>query len=167
MPARTMHSTSTGLCVVTPERPDSPEGWHILTYIAGCCPQAKSFMLYFLLNVFWIDGISNMRNCRFLCWDILTAASSRCRIYYPTKVQMWMYCEIRLRFRNVTSWALSVSGVEGSSDQKNECVASRDNVASRETLFIDVRDFDEQQQQQQQSVARVQKVLGIDPSLTK
>ena len=60
-----------------------------------------------------------------------------------------------------------MSGVEGSSDQKNECVASRDNVASRETLFIDVRDFDEQQQQQQQSVARVQKVLGIDPSLTK
>jgi len=78
-----------------------------------------------------------------------------------------MYCEIRLRFRNVTSSALSVSGVEGSSDQKNECVASRDNAASRETLFIDVRDFDEQQQQQQQSVARVQKVLGIDLSLTK
>ena len=32
------------------------------------------------------------------------------------------------------------------------------------TVFIDLRNFEEVRQQQQQSIEKVQKVLGIDPS---
>jgi len=41
------------------------------------------------------------------------------------------------------------------------------NSASKETVFIDLRNFDDVQQQQQQSVERVQQVLGIVPATTK
>ena len=65
-----------------------------------------------------------------------------------------------LRFKIKTGFSLLIS--DGGSSQKKKM-----NVASKETVFIDLRNFDGRQQQQQQSVERVQRVLGIVPSPTK
>jgi len=41
------------------------------------------------------------------------------------------------------------------------------SIESKDTVFIDLRNFDSQQQQQQQSVESVQRILDVDPSSAK